>query len=268
MPFFLWLVLVIGIVVSIEEGPLENLYFPDTKGRSFFGSVHNLFDVLPTVFILSGFKFAWDALRKQKEVETLKDAVKEGELQFLKSQINPHFLFNNLNNLYSHAIKNSPDTPQIILNLSEVLRYMLYECKAAKVPLSREIAQINHFISLGKLQIENRGVVHFQPTGNDTGYMIAPLILMVFIENAFKHSASSQSSEIEINITTDISTNGILQFQCRNSYHQQSNTEKLSKGIGLENVKTRLELLYPKAHKLAIRKDDHSFEITLSLNLI
>ncbi|WP_255518196.1 sensor histidine kinase [Fulvivirga sp. M361] len=265
--FFTYFTLVVGIVVFVEEGILEPIYFPDTKGRSFFGGIHNLLDVFPTIVILSGFKFAWDALKTQKEVEILRHAVRESELQFLKSQVNPHFLFNNLNNLYAHAIENSAKTSDIILALSDVLRYMLYDCKAKYVPLSKEVEHISNFINLSKLQIEERGMVEFTIHNMTLNYQIAPLILVIFIENAFKHSASSQSENIEILIQLTVNEAGILSFNCTNTYRTQSNTKDLSKGIGLANVKTRLQLLYPNSHELQIKKGEKLYEVNLKIDL-
>lgn len=267
LQFFLFLVLVVAVVVSIEEGVLEVVYFPDTKGKSFFGSIHNLLDVLPIMLILSGFKFAWDALGKQNEVETLKNMIRESELQFLKSQINPHFLFNNLNNLYAYAIKNDPETPNIILELSEVLRYMLYECRVKQVHLTREVEQLTNFVNLGKIQIKNRGEVVMNTHNIKPGYQIAPLILIVFVENAFKHSSSSQSEFINIEINMEVNNDGVLFFSCVNSYEELTNTDNLSKGIGLENVESRLKLLYPDAHQLQIVKTGSTFSVLLQLTL-
>lgn len=260
------LVIIVGVIV-IEEAVLEQLYFPDTRGQHFPGVFYSLLDVLPVITILSGFKFAWDALRKQREVDQLKDAVQESELQFLKSQINPHFLFNNLHNLYSYAIENSPKTPEIILELSGVLRYMLYECKEKYVPLIKEIAQLENFMNLNQLQIEERGKVHFSTQNIRAGYHIAPLILIVFIENAFKHSTASQTDNIEIEVDIRLSDMGRLEFVCKNSFQPQSNTDNLSQGIGLENVKKRLQLLYPNAHQLSIEKNENLFEVHLSMEL-
>lgn len=265
--FFSYVALVIVGVIVVEELVLEQIFFPDTKGKRFPGIFYSLLDVLPVITILSGFKFAWDALGKQREVDELKTAIKESELQFLKSQINPHFLFNNLNNLYAYAIENSPKTPDIILELSGVLRYMLYECKEQYVPLTKEIEQLQNFIQLSKLQIEERGQVSFVKQDIRPGYQIAPLILSVFIENAFKHSTASQAEDIIINVTVRLSDQGKLIFWCKNSFQSQSNTESLTKGIGLENVKKRLELLYPNTHELHIQTSNNWFEVDLSIDL-
>jgi two-component system LytT family sensor kinase len=265
--FFIYISLTIIGVILIEELVLEQIYYPDTRAKSFPGVFYTLMDVLPVIVILSGFKFAWDAFKKQKEVDDLKTAVRESELQFLKSQINPHFLFNNLNNLYAYAIENSPKTPSIILELSGVLRYMLYECREQYVPLSKEIAQLENFINLSEMQIEERGEVSFVAHDIQEGYRIAPLILIVFIENAFKHSTASQSENIVIESEVHLDQGGILRFSCKNSHQAQSNTDNLSRGIGLENVKKRLELLYPETHQLTIKEEAEMYEVHLSMNL-
>ncbi len=198
LQFIVYVIAVIAVVIFLEEVVIEQIYFPDTRGQRFLGVFFSLWGVLPVITVLSGFKFAWDALVKQGEVDVLKATIQESELQFLKSQINPHFLFNNLNNLYSYAIAQSPKTPTIILELSSVLRYMLYECKEEYVPLAKELEQLKNFTQLSELQIEERGTVAFTTPLNQDNFKIAPLILIVFIENAFKHSQAGQSDNILI----------------------------------------------------------------------
>ena len=265
--FGLYLVVMIALVLLVEEFVLEKIYFPDTKGKKFLGVFFTLIDVLPVTTILVGFKFAWDALIKQREVDELKIAMQESELQFLNSQINPHFLFNNLNNLYSYAIVNSPKTPSIILELSAVLRYMLYECKEKYVPLAKEVEQLENFINLNEMQIEERGEVLFSKKNIETSFQIAPLILMVFIENAFKHSTASQSEGIKIDVSLELKANNTLEFICKNSFQAISNTNNLAKGIGLENVKKRLALIYPNSHQLDIQKTENEYHVNLLIEL-
>jgi sensor histidine kinase YesM len=265
--FALSLIVVFAATIFMEEGILEKIYFPDTRGKFFAGIIFSLIDVVPVVAILSGFKFGWDALMKQKEVETLQSAVKEGQLQFLKSQVNPHFLFNNLNNLYAYAIENSPKTPKIILELSSVLRYMLYECQVEFVSLLKEVNQMQDFINLNELQIEERGEIKIKIKNIQESYKITPLIFIVFIENAFKHSTASLTENIKIDISFDLLDNGILKFICKNNHQPQSNTDNLTHGIGLENVRKRLELLYPNAHQLKITSDENWYEVDLEIKL-
>ncbi len=260
------LLIVLGLIL-MEELVLEQIFFPGTKrAQDFPGVYYTLVGIVPVLAILSGFKFGWDALQKQKQIDALQSAVQESELQFLRSQINPHFLFNNLNNLYSYALENSPKTPEIILEMSGVLRYMLYECKENFVPLKKEIEQLGNFIKLYKLQIEERGNVQFKTHQIKSGYKIAPLILIVFIENAFKHSQSGQSSDIEIDI--EVAQHGNqLQFSCKNNFAPVTGMSTVAKGIGLKNVKKRLQLLYPDKHQLGIEQDQNQFLVSLSLEL-
>jgi len=261
------LILTILIAVYyIEEYVLEPLFVGGDRAAHISSMYYTLLSIFPIIFMMVGFKIAWDTVKKQQELEKLQTTVNESELRFLKSQINPHFLFNNLNNLYSYALENSPKTPSIILELSSVLRYMLYDCKEDFVPLKKEIEHLKNFTALNELQIENRGKVTFKTNNSSSNYKIAPLILMVFIENAFKHSTASQSDLIEIDIDLNIENNK-LYFSCKNSFFENTNTQNLSKGIGLENVKKRLNLLYPKAHKLQITKSNNYYIVNLTLNL-
>jgi two-component system LytT family sensor kinase len=267
LQFILYTVAVIAAVIFLEEEVIEKIYFPETRGRRFLGVFFSLWGVLPVITVLSGFKFAWDALRTQQEVELLKSTIKESELKFLRSQINPHFLFNNLNNLYSYAIEFSPKTPEIILKLSAVLRYMLYECKENYVPLAKEVEQLGNFTQLYEMQIEERGVVDFSVEIERPDYQIAPLILVVFIENAFKHSQASQTDNIVIKIAIQLSEGGRLTFSCRNNFQPPTTTHDISQGIGLENVRKRLQLLYPRAHQLTILESEDQYEVGLSMQL-
>ncbi|NND32698.1 MAG: histidine kinase [Saprospiraceae bacterium] len=267
LQFFLYLLLCVAFVVLMEELVLEQIFFADTRGKSFPGVFFSLLEVLPVITILVGFKFAWDALIKQREVDELKTTIEESQLQFLTSQINPHFLFNNLNNLYSYAVIQSPKTPKIILELSSVLRYMLYECKSKFVPLAKEIEQLENFVKLNELQIEERGEVNFQTQDIKSGHQIAPLILIVFIENAFKHSQASQSDNINIDIRINLEDDGTLDFKCSNSYQTMTNTESISNGIGLENVKKRLDLIYPQTYALEIEELNDCYRVHLRIQL-
>ena len=156
---------------------------------------------------------------------------------------------------------------EIILELSSVLRYFLYECTTKYVPLEKEINQLENYVSLNKLHIEGRGDVVMNVKGNFSSWQIAPLILTVFIENAFKHSASSLTKDIDIVIAIEVSENGVLSFDCTNSFNTESNTKSITSGIGLKNVKKRLELLYPKCHELQINAQEHVYKVQLQMNL-
>lgn len=266
LAFALSILASITIAMAVEELILEKIYYPDTRGTRFLGVFYTLMSLLPVISILVGFKFAWNFVKTQKEVDSLKTLVKESELAFLKSQINPHFLFNTMNNLYAYAIENSPKTPQIILDLSAVLRYMLYDCKADRVGVSQEVKNLEEFIKISKMQIENRGTVSFTKKEVNNNYQLAPLILIVFIENAFKHSTSSMASDIVIDIGIEVSPAGILNFHCINTFEKE--LTRTVGGIGMENVRKRLELLYPGQHSLEIKRDSPpTYEVFLTIDL-
>lgn len=265
--FFTSVALLIILVILTDEFFLEKIYFPETRGTYFPGVFFTLVETLPLIIFYMGFKFAWDYNKKQSEIEKLKVLVKDSELQFLKSQINPHFLFNNLNNLYAYALEESPKTPTIILELSSVLRYMLYDCKEDFVPLPKEVEHLKNFTELYKLQIEHRGDIQFHTNVAASEYSIAPLILMVFIENAFKHSTNSQSEGIEIEIAITVSQTGVLNFICKNGFSPLDQKGNTSRGIGILNVRKRLELLYPNAHTLEITNTDTVFNVALKMQL-
>ena len=213
-----------------------------------------------------GIKIAWDIQRKNNELELMKVSAQESELRFLRSQINPHFLFNNLNNLYAHALEESPKTPAIILELSSLLRYMLYDSKGQYVDLKKELKYLTDFVHLQELQIENRGKIDYKIRGTSKGLKIAPLILIVFVENCFKHSSSSQSSGIEIEIDIRIVESRLYMY-CSNTFSLQKNTDQLSRGIGMNNVRSRLQMIYPNAYQLSVQQSTGLYEVHLEIDL-
>jgi sensor histidine kinase YesM len=268
---YFWFVLGVSflvlLVIVVDEFVLEQIFFPDTRGTYFPGVLFTLLETVPLITLFVGFKFAWDYHQKQKEIENLEQLVRDSELQFLRSQINPHFLFNNLNNLYVLTEEKSAKAPQVILELSSVLRYMLYDCKEKFTPFEKEISNLKHYIALNELQIGDRGMVRFNLDSLMPGFCIAPLILVVFVENAFKHSMASQVDGIKIDVTIDINELGLLVFRCANTYLKDTNTQQLGHGIGLENVRKRLELLYPGEHQLNINSVKGIYEVVLSIQL-
>lgn len=264
--FIILFIVVITIVILLEEYVLEKIVFPDTGTARRIRLLDSLFEVLPPILFLVGYKLSWDTLQRQNKIEMHNRMVAESELQFLNSQINPHFLFNNLNNLYSHALEKSPKTPEIILLLSSILRYMLYDCKDKVVPLGKELDNLRDFIELNRLQLGNQGNVNYTVEGNKGDLKIAPLILIVFVENAFKHGPSSLTENVVIDISITV-TDSTLYFKCKNNYTEISNTGNLSKGIGLKNVKDRLKLTYPDKHVLEIIEKDNWFTVSLKLEL-
>jgi sensor histidine kinase YesM len=258
--------IVLVAVVFVDEFFVEWLFYRNSARYENVLFLMTLIKSLPTILLMIGFKFAWDANQKQRKIDTLNRMIAESELQFLNSQINPHFLFNNLNNLYAFALENSPKTPEIILQLSSILRYMLYDCRDKTVLLSKELENLDDYVQLSELQLDDDGRVTFNVDGEPGKLRIAPLVLMVFVENAFKHATASQLSNVQINISVKIFDN-TLSFNCENNYSGQTNTENLGKGIGLKNVKGRLDLIYPDRYKLKIETKINWYKVFLKIDL-
>lgn len=207
----------------------------------------------------------WYFQKKQKdEVKQQKTLV---ELKLLKAQLHPHFLFNTLNNLYSHTLESSPKSPEIVMKLSGLLRFMIYESNTPKIPLDKEIELLNSYITLEQIRYGDRLDMSVSTTGNTANYQIAPLLLLPFLENAFKHGISKQIDQCWINL--NISMEGsCMHFNLVNSIdpNTDSETSKVG-GIGLKNVKRRLKLLYNDKSFLETIILKEVFVIKLDLNL-
>lgn len=184
------------------------------------------------------------------------------ELSFLKAQINPHFLFNTLNNIYSLAINNQMNTAPSILKLSNILRYVTDELTEDQVDLQDEINCIRDYLDLQALRLGEKTSLNFSVNGDVVNHKIAPLILMTFLENAFKYGISNhEKTEIKILIEA---SNGVVHFSCSNRIFTSSMNQERT-GIGLANTKQRLEHLYPGKHELLIEKENGIFHINLTI---
>ncbi len=197
---------------------------------------------------------------QSEEVERIQQERTEMELKFLKSQINPHVLFNNLNTIYSYSIEKPDKAPDLILRLSDNLKHVLYESNTEKVSIDKEIQFIDNYIAFQKIRTEGIKQINYKTSIDKEHHQIAPLLLITIIENAFKHS--SVNSVIDIEISTKENT---LTCITTNSYNKE--TVKNSNAIGLENLKKRLNLLYKNNYKLSINNTD-LYTVTLILNLI
>ncbi len=187
------------------------------------------------------------------------------ELSYLKAQINPHFFFNILNGIYALAIQKSDKTPEVIMKLSVIMRYIIYDANEPVVPLKKELKHIANYIDLQKMRLTDIVNVKYTVTGNSKNIMIEPLLFSVFVENAFKHGID-YSKECEICFNLDINE-GELKFMAKNPIVEKKQKPNSSEsGIGLENIKKRLELLYPNKHELNITESDQHHKVELKLN--
>lgn len=218
------------------------------------------------VLLLSGFVSVVSALfRTEKQKKELENQRLNAELAFLKSQVNPHFFFNTLNTIYLLAHKKSDQTEQVVVKLSEIMRYMIYESNGKEVSLSREIKYLEDYIDLQKLRLSKKVDVQFFVEGNPDMLPIAPMLLIPFIENAFKHGISyAEKSYIHIHLS--IQQDSVV-FSIRNKLFPKKDELEKPTGVGLENVKKRLLLLYPEKHELAINQENNEFLVTLKIQL-
>jgi sensor histidine kinase YesM len=215
---------------------------------------------LPVVFMFV--KLLKDQLEIQKQTLTLEKEKAEMELKLLKTQLNPHFLFNTLNNIYSLSLANSPVTSASIGRLSEMLDYMLYRCNRPQVPLSGEIDLLNNYIGLEKLRYGERLEVKFNIL-IEKGIRVPPLILLSIVENAFKHGAGEDTGSPIITIDLEARETVFL-FKVVNSFVPKDKKE-VSSRVGLINIRRQLELIYPGRHELEITAAGHLFTVSLTI---
>jgi LytS/YehU family sensor histidine kinase len=200
-----------------------------------------------------------------KKEELLKHAINT-ELVYLKSQINPHFLFNTLNNIHTLVYMQAPAAPEAVMRLSSLMRYMLYESNATAVPLLIELNYLKDYIGLQQLRYKANDVVDFRVDGNVERYQVAPLLFVHLLENAYKHSpAKLETGSIKVNVS--VKGNSLV-FSCHNPVGNKiDNLLEEQGGIGLANVQKRLQLLYPEKHNLEIDKTETHFSVQLKINV-
>ena len=221
-------------------------------------TIFTIYFVLTTLLKLSK---SWYVLQ---QVEKEKLAI---ELNSLKTQVNPHFLFNSLNSIYSLSLSKSERTPESVLELSNLLRYMLYEVAEDKVELGKEIEMMENYIELQKLRADQSADIRFELSGEPENKRIAPLLFFPLIENSFKHGVKGVSNEGYVHIAIQTEDKK-LQFNIANNKGQVDEVEHGKYGgIGLENVKRRLALIYPKQHEFKLTETDDLYQVTLSIDL-
>ncbi|MDQ3843720.1 MAG: histidine kinase [Bacteroidota bacterium] len=227
-------------------------------------------DLLTSFPIITGFALMIKLIKrwwlKQRETEQLVREKTKAELQLLKAQVHPHFMFNTLNNIYYFTLTASPKAPEMIKKLSGLLHYILNECNQPLVPLSKEMAMIRDYTALEKVRYGEQMNMTIEIAENDTEKLIAPLLLIPFVENSFKHGASKMLANPWVKLRMAVE-NGMLHFSIENSRPQENETLVKKGSIGLSNVKKRLELLYPAAHELNIVSKPESFAVYLKIQL-
>jgi hypothetical protein len=222
--------------------------------------------LLSVSYILAIFLETFAFAQKKEEALILnKSENMENELKFLKSQINPHFLFNSLNNIYSLSIIDANKAQESILHLADMLRYVLYECEKPLVSIEKEISYIQDFIKLFLLKSSKNYPVKTNFFIENQGLHMAPMLLIPFVENAFKHSNIEKVAESFITIDL-VSTSDTIHFSIENSFKKEVKSQDGVGGIGIKNVQKRLNLLYPARHSLVILENNTTFKVELKID--
>jgi two-component system, LytTR family, sensor histidine kinase AlgZ len=267
LEFLVPFALIVGIRVIAQRYIVDNYSHHE---KYFYSPTFIIQTVVITLFItifISLLRFVSDwfeleAIKKEVQNEKL-----TAELNFLKAQINPHFLFNTLNNLYYLAYSKSENTTEVISKLSQVMRYMIYDANHERVLLDKEIEYMQNYISLERLRLNNQIPIDLSINGNTSGVTIAPLILITFLENAFKHGVTNTNPQAWVNIIIEV--NGkTLRYSVENSKGKNALEDNGGRsGIGLNNVRRRLELMYPAKHVMKVDDTPDRYYIKLEITL-
>jgi len=245
---------------------LVPVHFPDSTIE--FWSSRMMYDVFDCV-LASGTALSARMYFRQQAMQgreaQLRAEKSEAELRALKGQLQPHFLFNTINNLYALARVKSDKTAPVALKLAQLLRYVLYESRKSKVPIEQEIQLLTDYVALEKLRFDDgRLTIKMEVELDEPKTEIAPLLLLPLIENTFKHGASEQRDEAYISISI-VLKNNILEAKIKNN--KPAEVSENIPGIGLQNLRRQLELLYPENHQLEIVEDNHDFEVNMKIIL-
>ncbi|MFC2096092.1 sensor histidine kinase [Bacteroidota bacterium] len=264
---FLFTLLILSILISIFNTICNQLYsdlYAHHQGKfTFFFFFGLLFTGLGSFFY---FFSNWHDLRENM-ISNKKEKI-EAELTALKAQINPHLLFNTLNNIYSMSLEKSDKTPKAILKLSDLMSYVLYDCKKERVSLKNEIDFIESYIELEKNRFENNIKVNYELDIQNDQFEIAPLIFLPFVENAFKHSGSDAGKVPEISISLKMGADQNLIYESSNTVSEiEKDIQNPYSGIGIENISKQLAYLYPDKHKLEIKRENNLYSVYLKINL-
>lgn len=227
-------------------------------------TVKRMFDMISVFGMTTGIKLTKDWIGHQERIKDLEKQNLKNELEFLKSQIQPHFFFNTLNNLYSLTLKKSDLAPEVVVKLSDLMSYMLYESDSLETTLRKEVEHIKNYLDLEGLRFGKRLHLAFDIVGEVDKKKIPPLLLLPFIENAFKHGTSHETGEIHLKILLNIDADKLV-FGVTNPRFENQSSRKKHRGLGLKNVKRRLDLLYGNNYKLEILPTAKEYSISLEL---
>ncbi|GJM28043.1 MAG: hypothetical protein DHS20C17_06780 [Cyclobacteriaceae bacterium] len=272
VPYFL--IVSVGILMAVGGRIMLENFFEVSPNHTLPIKQYVLELVIGEVYVqgfITAFKFLLDWGKSQKKMRQLERTNYKTELAFLRSQIQPHFFFNTLNNLYSLTLDKSDLAPETVLKLSELMSYVIYEGKQRKVHLSKEVSYIQNYLDLEKLRFGKRLNICFKISGQVSSHNVPPLLLLPFIENSFKHGCGDGIEEIKINIRLDID-DSLITFTVQNQKYDQLNASSPNpyhheghNGVGIENIKRRLKLIYGRNYHLNIQDEPELYTVTLKI---
>lgn len=273
---FIGMVLLITLVSSVSNYLIGASLYHYLTGRPVFPPVYTLLYVLLIIFctylaaIVLGcaVRIIGNRFRMEEQMHAIEEEKTRTELAFLRSQINPHFLFNVLNTIYFQIRKENTDARSTVEMLSELLRYQLYECTTDKIGIDRELAYIRNYVAVQQLRMEPGTDISLNIGTGVSAFKIAPLLILPLVENAFKHlSHYKDPARNKLHILLSTEEGSYFTVHVRNTYDATHKAKHLqeSGGLGLQNVRRRLELLYPGAHLLDVSRQDLIFETTLKI---
>lgn len=245
----------------------QNFPFATKPITDFYYFFYSLAAVLSIVTFSCMIKLGKMWFDKERTSQMLEKEKLRVELQFLKNQINPHFFFNTLNNLYGLTLKKSEAAPEVVLGLSSMMDYFLHESNVSFISLEKEIHILENFIALEKIRHEEGHNISFYVRGNPSAYRVAPLIFLPFVENAFKHGHTEDWENSWVNVELELQNDWII-FKVENSKPHDLISSTPKSGIGLQNVQKRLELIYKNDYDLQFFDEEDTFLVVLKINYI
>jgi two-component system, LytTR family, sensor kinase len=268
LTYYFILMILIGIYIYAAIA-LEDFIMPRTRpGQAIINAViFNFFNIARycvIAFLLYDIQEKFD---QGKQLDQIKIEKVNTEINYLRAQINPHFLFNTLNNLYGLALEKSERTPEVILKLSKIMDYMLFELDGSKIPLEKDVENLENYIELEKIRQGNNAKIVFNKSGTIDNQLIEPLLLLPLVENAFKHGVNKMIEGAYLEIKLEVSGNAI-RFEVTNNYSQSTSEKQMHSSIGLTNLRRRLELFYPKHYTLTINDDSVNYRVMLTLDTL
>ncbi len=267
--YFILLLINVAITVALNLytfSVLVDLILPNHYFVSQFNPIEIGIITLIYLTVTSAIKLSksWFDVQRmnRKAIETEKEKI-DNELQSLKSQINPHFLFNSLNVIYSLALKEDNSTPEVVLKLSDILRYVIYDSIQEKVLISSELSLLRKYIDLQKYRVEDDASIKVT---SEISYdaKIAPLLFLTLLENSFKHGIKSEIENVFINVKMQSNSEKVY-FEIENNKHKTAPNSRKTNGVGLENIRKRLALQYPDKHQLKISDKENTFKVYLEI---